>query len=73
MRVSHHQHNRFATATVYPVQNDDDGTTTYFLKTYLGGGTGSLTEPCVYVNFSAQELRDFAVEIIGLVAMGVTE
>lgn len=67
MRISHHQQNRDATVDVYPVL-DDEGPTTYFLKTWLGRGTGSLTEPCVYVGFSEEELYTFAVDILGMIA-----
>lgn len=72
MKIAHQERNRDCTVNVYPVL-DDDGPTVYYLQTTLGRGTGSLTEPRVTAEFSAQELRDFAVSLIGLVALGVTE
>lgn len=63
MRISHHQRNRIATSEVFTGMNGD-----YYLKTYLGDGTGSLTEPCVYVHFSEEELYTFAVDILGMIA-----
>ena len=67
MRIAHQERNRACTVSVYPVL-DDDGPTVYYMQTALGRGTGSPTEPRVTAEFSAQGLRDFAVDIIGLVA-----
>ncbi len=68
MRVTHHQQGDDVTADVYKVL-DDEGPDVYFLRLRAGKGRGGATEPVVVVEFSPRELRDFAVELIGLVAL----
>ena len=77
VKISHHEPVSDTTTEVYPVYNEDlNGRTyldCYYMRVTFGKGRGGVTEPRITAEFSPQELRDFAVEIIGLVAMGVTE
>lgn len=73
MRVRHQEINRNATVEAYPVIEDDPNggcTTLYYLRSYAGRGKGGPNEPSVTVVFqSAKELRDFAVDLLSLVAV----
>lgn len=66
MRISHHKRSREATVDVFTVRNDG-APTTYMLKTFLGRGNGSPAEPCIYVDFSEEELYTFAIDILNMI------
>ena len=72
MKIAHQGRNRNITTEVYPVI-DENERTIYYLRQYAGEGRGGPNEPSIVSEWSALELRDFAVDIIGMVAMGVTE
>ena len=47
----------------------EDAPSVYYLRTFAGKGRGGFNEPSVTVEFTARELRDFAVSLISLVAV----
>ena len=72
MKIAHQERSRGCTTEVYPVIDENEGTI-YYLRQRAGQGRGGPNEPSITSEWTAQELRDFAVSLIGLVALGVTE
>lgn len=70
MKIAHQERNRDCTTEVYPVIDENEGTV-YYLRQRMGRGRGGPNEPSITSEWTAQELRDFAVEIIGLIAKDV--
>lgn len=70
MKITHQERNRGCTTEVYPVI-DGDERTIYYLRQRMGQGRGGPNEPSITSEWTAQELRNFAVEIIGLIAKDV--
>jgi len=71
MQVRHQSVNRDVTVEAYPVIEEQDGEeqTYYFLRAYAGRGKGGVNEPAVHARFTARQLRDFAVDLLSLVAV----
>ena len=73
MRVRHQEISRNTTVEAFPVITQEPGEierNLYYLRSYAGRGKGGPNEPSVTVVFqSAAELRDFAVDLLSLVAV----
>lgn len=72
MRVRHQEISKNATVEAYRVIEEQEGgdANLYYLRSYAGRGKGGPNEPSVTVVFqSAKELRDFAVDLLSLVAV----
>lgn len=68
MRVRHQEISRNATVEAYRTIDEDEGNL-YYMRSYAGRGKGGPNEPSVTVVFGAKELRDFAVDLLSLVAV----
>jgi hypothetical protein len=72
VRVRHQGISKNATVEAYPVIEETPfgEMNLYYLRSYAGRGKGGPNEPSVTVVFnSAKELRDFAVDLLSLVAV----
>lgn len=73
MRIRFHNKKGTGKAEVhcYPIFGEDstEGPVCYYLNMQLGKGRGGETEPCVYAEFSPEQLRDFAVDLLGMIAV----
>jgi len=72
VRVRHQEISKNATVEAYPVIEETPfgEMNLYYLRSYAGRGKGGPNEPSVTVVFqSAAELRDFAVDLLSLVAV----
>lgn len=59
-----------AEVTCYPIFDDlSGGPVCYYLRLALGKGRGGETEPVVMAEFSPEQLRDFAVDLLGMIAV----
>lgn len=70
MKITHQERNRGCTTEVCPVI-DGNERTIYYLRQRMGQGRGGPNEPSITSEWTAQELRNFAVWIIGLIAKDV--
>lgn len=70
MKIAHQERTGAVTTEVYPVIDENEGTI-YYLRQRAGQGRGGPNEPSITSKWTVQELRDFAVEIIGLIAKDV--
>lgn len=68
MKIAHQERSRGCTTEVYPVIDEDEGTV-YYLRQRMGRGTGGPNEPSITAEFSVLDLRDFAVGILGMIAV----
>ena len=68
MQVRHQATNTNVSTECYPTY-DENGHACYLLRLEVGKGRGGFNEPVVYTEFSARELRDFAVDLLSLVAV----
>ncbi len=68
MQVRHQSTNTDISADCYPT-HDDNGHACFRLRLEAGKGRGGFNEPSVTAEFSARELRDFAVDLLSLVAV----
>jgi len=68
MQVRHQEISHNATVEAYRVI-DEDESNLYYLRSYAGRGKGGVNEPAVHARFTARQLRDFAVDLLSLVAV----
>lgn len=73
MEISHHQPVSETTTDVYPVYATDldgnDYLDCFYMRVTFGRGRGGVTEPRITAEFTPRELRDFAVDLLSLVAV----
>lgn len=74
MKVRHQSPTTDVTVDAYPLEVYPDGwaeppVTVYQVRMSAGRGRGGVNEPVVVVEWSARELRDFALDLLSLVAV----